>query len=106
MRRILGLTRMQSRNGPAEFPAVTPLRLLQVGLGAHGRNWAKRVLPEIPEVEVVAYVDNSPYALDALKEEVKPRPDMVFESMREALAATRSEEHTSELQSPVHLVCR
>ncbi len=103
MRRILGLTRMQSPNGPAEFPAVTALRLLQVGLGAHGRNWAKRVLPEIPEVEVVAYVDNSPYALDALKEEVKPRPDMVFESMREAVAATRPDVVLNTTALPGHV---
>src|SRR5438876_5284696 len=32
----------------------------------------------------------------------------VFNTVKEAVAATgaRSEEHTSELQSPVHLVCR
>jgi predicted dehydrogenase len=71
--------------------AVKPLRILQVGLGAHGRNWARRVLPDIPEVEVAGYVDADPNALDLLRGELKPRPDLVFESLREAIAATQPE---------------
>ena len=82
---------------------MNPLRLLQVGLGAHGRNWAKRVLPETPEVEVVAYVDTSPYALDLLKEELRPRPDMVFESLREAIAATHPQAVLNTTALPGHV---
>jgi predicted dehydrogenase len=83
--------------------AVTPLRILQVGLGTHGRNWAKRVLPDIPEVEVVAYVDSDLHALDALRQEVKPRPDMVFESLKEAVGATQPQAvlNTTALQGHV-----
>jgi len=44
--------------------AVTALRLMQVGLGGHGRNWARRIVPDVDEVELVAYVDSDPYALD------------------------------------------
>src|SRR5690348_17768638 len=35
-----------------------------------------------------------------------PRPPVTASSMSDALGPSRSEEHTSELQSPVHLVCR
>ncbi len=80
---------MKSLRANASFPAVKPLRIAQVGLGAHGRNWARRVLPDITEAEVVAYVDSDPYALDALRQEMNPRKDMVFESLREAIATTQ-----------------
>ena len=82
---------MNSRSAAASFRSVNPLRLIQVGLGAHGRNWARQVLQNIPEVEVVAYVDSDQRALDALRQELNPRPGMVFESLREAIAATEPE---------------
>ena len=31
--------------------------MLQVGLGPHGRNWARHVVPAIREVQAVGYVD-------------------------------------------------
>jgi predicted dehydrogenase len=70
---------------------VHPLRLLQVGLGAHGRSWACRVIPDIKEVELVGYVDSDPYALDALRKEARVPADRCFESLNEAIAATRPE---------------
>jgi len=76
---------------------------MQVGLGAHGRGWARQVLPGIPEVEVVAYVDSSPYALHALKEELRPRPSIVFESMREAINATHPEAVLNTTALPAHV---
>ena len=82
---------MKFSRGAASFRAVKPLRIAQVGLGSHGRNWAKRVLPDISEVELVAFVDSDPNALDALRHETNPRPDMVFESLTEAIAATGPE---------------
>jgi predicted dehydrogenase len=39
-----------------------PLRVLQVGLGSWGRDWAGRVLPEVPAVELVGGVDPDPTA--------------------------------------------
>jgi predicted dehydrogenase len=65
--------------------------LLQVGLGPHGRNWARQVLPHVPEVDVVAYVDKDPNALDALRAEAHVPAERCFESLNEAIAATRPE---------------
>jgi predicted dehydrogenase len=70
---------------------VTPVRLLQVGLGGHGRNWARRVIPDVPEVEVAGYVDSDPHALDIARQEVGAAPAMYFESLKEAIAATAPE---------------
>ena len=82
---------------------MTPLRIAQVGLGAHGRNWAKRVLPDIGEVELVAYVDSDPRSLDILREELKPRPEMVFESLKEAIAATHPQAVLNTTALPGHV---
>jgi predicted dehydrogenase len=37
--------------------------LVQVGLGTWGLDWAKQVLPEVPDIELVACVDTRPEAL-------------------------------------------
>jgi predicted dehydrogenase len=70
---------------------VNPLRVIQVGLGPHGRNWAKRVVPDIKEVELVGYVDTDAGALDLLREEAKVPADLCFESLKDAIASTRPE---------------
>src|SRR6266550_3682562 len=62
---------------------------MQVGLGGHGRNWARRIVPDVDEVELVAYVDSDPYALDIAREELRAPAGMYFESIREAITATR-----------------
>src|SRR6267143_3789545 len=79
---------MNSAAAPASFLAVNSLRMVQVGLGPHGRNWARQVLPHISEIDVVAYVDTDPYALDALRQEAGVPADRCFESLKEAVAAT------------------
>ena len=70
---------------------VGALRLLQVGLGGWGRDWAWRVMPEVPEVQVVGYVDSDPRSLDQLAAEVPASKNIRFESLKEAVAATRPE---------------
>jgi predicted dehydrogenase len=76
---------------------------MQVGLGPHGRNWARRVVPEIDEVELVAYVDTDPYALDALKEEAGVPAERCFESLTEAIAETHPEAVLNTTALPGHV---
>jgi predicted dehydrogenase len=45
---------------------MAKLRLVQVGLGFWGFDWATEVLPRVREVELVAYVDPDPDALDRI----------------------------------------
>src|SRR6266566_3265819 len=70
---------------------VGPLRLLQVGLGGWGRDWAWRVMPEVPEVEVAGYVDSDPGSLKLLQQEVPGAADRCFATLREAIAKTEAE---------------
>ena len=79
------------------------LRLIQIGLGPHGRGWARNVLPNVPEVEVVAYVDKDPYALDALREQAGVPSDRCFESLKEAVAATQPEAALNTTALPAHV---
>src|SRR5919201_3061536 len=94
---------MKSRRAIASLRAMNPVRILQVGLGGHGRNWARRVLPDVHEVEVVGYVDSDPQALDLMREEIKPRPEMVFESLKEAISATQPEGLLNTTALPGHV---
>lgn len=80
---------MKSNTATSSLVAVKSLRVLQVGLGTHGLNWARHVIPEIKEVELVGYVDSDPHALDVLRQEVTVPADLCFESLKEAIAATR-----------------
>ena len=68
---------------------MRPLRLIQVGLGPHGRAWARRVIPDITEVELVAFVDSDPYSLDAVRKELNVPTGRCFESLKEAVVATQ-----------------
>lgn len=70
---------------------MKPIRLLQVGLGGWGRDWAWRVIPEVKEVEVAGYVDSDPVSLKLLQQEVPGAADRCFATLREAIAKTEAE---------------
>lgn len=66
-----------------------PLRLVQLGLGDWGRDWAWRVVPAVPEVELVAYVDSDPGAFDLLRLKLAAPPTLCFSTLEEAIAIAR-----------------
>jgi predicted dehydrogenase len=70
---------------------VSALRVLQIGMGGWGRDWAWRVVPDVKEVELVGYVDSDPGALDLVRQEQKIPSRPTFESIREAIAETHAE---------------
>ena len=72
-------------------------------MGPHGRNWARQVLPHVPEVETVAYVDKDPYALDALRAEANVPADLCFESLKEAIDATQPQAMLNTTALPAHV---
>jgi predicted dehydrogenase len=61
------------------------------------------VLPHVPGIEVVAYVDKDPYALDAVRAEANVPADRCFESLKEAIEATQPQAalNTTALQAHV-----
>ncbi len=100
--RILVVTRMKPGMANASFRTVNPLRLMQVGLGPHGRNWARRVIPHIPEVDLVAYVDTDTRALAILREESNVPVERCFESLEDAIAVTKPEALLNTTALPGH----
>ena len=70
---------------------MTPIRLLQVGLGGWGRDWAWRVIPDVKEVGVVGYVDSDRASLDQLAKELPASKNLRFESVTEAVATAKPE---------------
>jgi predicted dehydrogenase len=66
---------------------VDRLRVVQVGMGSWGRDWARFVIPEIAEVELVACVDSHPDALSRLVQQVPELAGRCFGTLEEALAA-------------------
>jgi predicted dehydrogenase len=67
------------------------LRVLQVGLGGWGRDWAQRIIPEVPEVDVVGYVDPDPSALARLRDMTAVAQKYCFLTLERAIEATRPE---------------
>ena len=66
-----------------------PLRVLQVGLGDWGRDWAWRVNPNVDGVVVVGYVDSDPSALGLLHKRLPASRGKSFDSLAAAIGATR-----------------
>jgi predicted dehydrogenase len=66
-----------------------PLRLLQVGMGGWGRDWAWRVIPGVKAVKLVGCVDTNPEALAMTQAQVGMPANRCFTSLDEALEATK-----------------
>jgi predicted dehydrogenase len=64
---------------------VDKLRLVQVGLGFWGLDWAEEVLPQAQTVETVAHVDPDPTAQAVLAARTGIPPERCFASLAEAL---------------------
>ncbi len=64
------------------------LRVVQVGLGDWGRDWAWRIVPTVEEVETVAYVDPSAEAFSLLRGHLDVDPARCYDSLADAVHAT------------------
>ncbi|HET7339097.1 MAG TPA: Gfo/Idh/MocA family oxidoreductase [Candidatus Dormibacteraeota bacterium] len=65
------------------------LRVLQVGLGDWGRDWAWRINPTVDQVEVVGYVDSDPAAFELLQRKLPSSEGQTFTAFSTALAKTK-----------------
>ncbi len=61
------------------------------------------MIPEIKEVDLVAYVDTDPNALDALREVTNVPAEKCFESIKEAIAATQPQAALITTALPSHV---
>ena len=67
------------------------MRLIQVGMGLWGRDWARTVVPTVPGVEQVAFVDEAPQALAQVRTERGADDDRLFTSLDAALDAVEAD---------------
>ena len=67
------------------------LRIIQVGMGGWGRDWAKNVLQRDDSVALVACVDADQAALALARKELDLPPRMYFEGLAPATAAVDAE---------------
>ncbi|WP_020577595.1 Gfo/Idh/MocA family protein [Actinopolymorpha alba] len=63
------------------------LRLIQVGLGGWGHDWATHVIPTVPVIDRVAVVDADPATLAKAQESLGLRDDQCFSQLGAALDA-------------------
>jgi predicted dehydrogenase len=75
--------------GQGVFQVNQPLRVVQVGLGDWGRDWAWRVNPTVGEVAVVGYVDSDPAALKLIARRLPESAERSFTSLVGAIESTR-----------------
>lgn len=67
------------------------VKLVQIGLGGWGRNWAQEVLPAVPGVELVALVDADPAMRTLAAKSLPTAAGKVFATLDEAMVTTRPE---------------
>jgi predicted dehydrogenase len=70
---------------------MTPIRLIQVGIGRWGRSWAKLVGRHPELVDLVACVDMQPEMLELLQSDVDVATDRCFPTLPPALEATEAD---------------
>jgi predicted dehydrogenase len=63
------------------------LRIIQVGLGGWGRNWARTVISQNKDVEVVAYVDTIEAMRTQAQTDLKVPATLFYPTLEEALTA-------------------
>lgn len=67
------------------------IKVIHVGLGGWGGNWAGHVLPQHPDIEVVAYVDSAPSARALMQATLGQCEAKFFQSLDYALEKTKAD---------------
>jgi predicted dehydrogenase len=78
------------------------IKLIHVGLGGWGFDWAQHVYPGNSDIEPVAYVDKDPEALGRVQSKIGVPPSKLFPSLTEALARADAEAVVVALPLPLH----
>ena len=78
------------------------VRAIQVGVGRWGFSWSKDVIPKVPSVEMVGYVDLAAAAVERLQKELKVPPEKCFTSLAEAHKATGADLVIATLRTDAH----
>ncbi len=77
-------------------------RVIQVGLGLWGLNWAEEVFPQVPAAEPVALVDPSPEALERAQASLGVAPSACFASLNDALKVVEADLVIATVRTQAH----
>lgn len=64
------------------------VKAIQIGLGHWGFSWSRDVIPKVPAVEMVGYVDTNPDATSRVQSELGIDPKLCFTSLEDAAKHT------------------
>jgi predicted dehydrogenase len=78
------------------------INVIQVGTGRWGGNWAHEILPTVRSIEVSAYVDSNPAALEALRAKTGVAQERCFASLEGALDAVPCDIVLGTLRTEAH----
>jgi predicted dehydrogenase len=82
---------------------MTKLKLIHVGLGRWGFDWAQHVYPNSADVEPVAFVDKDPAALGHARSKLGASALNFFPTLTEAIAGMDAEGVVVTLPLPLHV---
>ncbi len=78
------------------------VKAIQIGLGHWGFSWTRDVIPKVPTVEMVGYVDTNPEATTKVQEELGVDPKLCFTSLEDAAHHTDAELAICTLRTEAH----
>jgi predicted dehydrogenase len=81
---------------------MRPIRIVHLGLGRWGFNWAREILADCDCARVTAYVDSDPAALARAQKELSIPAAICFASLEQALAAVECDAVVISLPVALH----
>ena len=78
------------------------VKAIQIGLGHWGFSWSKEVIPKVPTIEMVGYVDSNPDAVKRVQTELGIDESLCFTSLEDAAAAVDAELAICTLRTEAH----
>jgi predicted dehydrogenase len=78
------------------------VKAIQIGLGHWGFSWSKDVIPKVPTIEMVGYVDSSPDATTRVQTELGIDETLCFLSLEDAVKANEAQLAICTLRTEAH----
>jgi predicted dehydrogenase len=78
------------------------VKAIQIGLGRWGFSWTKDVIPNVPNVEMVGYVDSNPEATKRVQDELGVPEGLLFTNLEQAVKAVDPDLAICTLRTEAH----
>ncbi|HEV7345244.1 MAG TPA: Gfo/Idh/MocA family oxidoreductase [Devosia sp.] len=78
------------------------VKAIQIGLGHWGSDWTKQIIPKVPTIHMVGYVDSNPQAIERVQTELGIDKGQCFSSIEEAANAVEADLAICTLRTEAH----